>query len=194
MFFKCISPKKTREGDSAGLKRGKKNPSFGPVVKNLLVTIESFLIYIFTRKEKRYFLRLVWTYGNYLFFKGYMKKWLVEWLCFFQWRSLTHDIRSNDVSRNIATPRHQTLIFFFYFLKKYPFFKERLIGMTVCFFYNVPIHHYRSVSSDMNIDFRSICFFYITIVNPVISHILTSIRDYGIHRISITPSFFSLFF
>ena len=31
---------------------------------------------------------------------------------FFQWRSLTHDIRSNDVSRNIATPRLQTLIFF----------------------------------------------------------------------------------
>ena len=157
MFFKCISPKKTREGDSAGLKSGKKNPSFGPVVKNLLVTIESFLIYIFTRKEKRYFLRLVWTYGNYLFFMGYMKKWLVEWLCFFQWRSLTHDIRSNDVSRNIATPRLQTLIFFT-FEKNIRFVKRDPSGWLVVF-YNVPIHHYRSVSSDMNIDFDLFAFF-----------------------------------
>ena len=52
------------------------------------------------------------------------------------------------------------LLFFFTFEKNIRFVKRDPSGWLVVF-YNVPIHHYRSVSSDMNIDFDLFAFLFI---------------------------------
>ena len=72
-----------------------KNTSFGPVEKNLLVTIDFFLVSIVTWKKEKFF-RLVWTDGYYRVLTSHMKTifWWGDLLWFSQWRSLTHDTRS----------------------------------------------------------------------------------------------------